>query len=412
MRELLHSVADSLDAARLEDLVTADQVLDRTALLLAVRNAADAELTRTVRKADTIQAPERDGHASMRSWLRNHVRLSAREASRLVRNGRALEALPAVAAAFAAGAVTAEQVAVIAPITAVGVQAEAVGQGIDLAAIDAVLADVATTQVHAALGQVVQHFLDLLDPDGPEPDPTEQRALSIARHADGSISGRFELDAVGGERVCAALESFVQADRPKGDLRTRAQQQGDALVQWADVTLAAGRAPILRTVKPHVIAVIRIEDLADPARVPGAAQLGFGAAISAARARWLACDGNVSRIVMGPDGQVLDHGRSKRIVPAGLRRAVEVRDRHCVFAGCDAPTHWCDVHHVQEWVLDEGPTSLENSALLCERHHTKVHHGFRVERQPDGRWRTWRPDGTEILVFPVPGAVPDLVRTG
>ncbi|WP_307824948.1 hypothetical protein [Geodermatophilus bullaregiensis] len=47
--------------------------------------------------------------------------------------------------------------------------------------------------------------------------------------------------------------------------------------------------------------------------------------------------------------------------------------------------------------LDGGGTSLENSALLCERHHAKVHHGFRVERRPDGRWRTWRPDGTEIV---------------
>jgi Domain of unknown function (DUF222) len=379
-------------------MVSGDQVLDRTTLVVAVRNAADAELTRTVRRGDTMQAPERDGHATMRSWLRNHLRLSAREAARIVGNGRALERLPAVAAGFAAGAVTAEQVAVIAPVAAVDVQAEAVGQGIDLAEVDALLAEVAATQVHAALGPVVQRFLDLLDPDGPEPDPTEQRALSIARHADGSITGRFEVDAVGAEKVCAVLESFVQADRPRGDLRTRAQQQGDALVQWADLTLAAGRAPILRTVKPHVIALIRIEDLADPATAPGAAQLGFGAVISAARARWLACDGTLSRIVMGPDGQVLDHGRSKRIVPAGLRRAVEVRDRHCVFTGCDAPTHWCDVHHVQEWVLDEGPTSLDNSALLCERHHTKVHHGFRVERQPDGRWRTWRPDGTEILL--------------
>jgi hypothetical protein len=49
-------------------------------------------------------------------------------------------------------------------------------------------------------------------------------------------------------------------------------------------------------------------------------------------------------------------------------------------------------------VLDGGETSLDNSALLCERHHTKVHHGFRVERQPDGGWRTWRPDGTQIIV--------------
>ena len=51
-------------------------------------------------------------------------------------------------------------------------------------------------------------------------------------------------------------------------------------------------------------------------------------------------------------------------------------------------------------MLHEGETSLENSALLCERHHTKVHHGFRLERRPDGRWRTWRPDGTEIRTGP------------
>jgi hypothetical protein len=90
-------------------------------------------------------------------------------------------------------------------------------------------------------------------------------------------------------------------------------------------------------------------------------------------------------------------GRSHRVVPPHLRRATEVRDRHCVFAGCDAPSYWCDVHHLLHWI-DGGETDLDNSALLCERHHTKVHHGFRVERQPDGRWRTWRPDGTEILM--------------
>ena len=86
--------------------------------------------------------------------------------------------------------------------------------------------------------------------------------------------------------------------------------------------------------------------------------------------------------------------------PPHIRRAVENRDRHCVFAGCHAPTHWCDIHHVLEWMLDDGPTSVDNGALLCERHHTKVHHGFRVTRLPDGRWHTYRPDGTEILLHP------------
>ncbi|HJX44270.1 MAG TPA: DUF222 domain-containing protein, partial [Geodermatophilus sp.] len=145
-------------------------------------------------------------------------------------------------------------------------------------------------------------------------------------------------------------------------------------------------------VRPHVVVRIDLDDLAAS---EGAARLGFGAVISAARARWLACDGGIARVVFGPDGIPLDVGREQRLVSGPLRRAVEARDGGCVFTGCHAPTSWCDVHHLVHWI-DGGDTSLDNSALLCERHHTKVHHGYRVERQPDGRWRTWRPDGTEI----------------
>jgi hypothetical protein len=395
VRELLQAL---LDADDLDGLVTDAEVLDRTALLTAVVNAGQAELTRTVRRAENLQAPERDGQKSMRSWLRGHLRLSAGAAHRLVRNGRALERLPAVAAAFARGAVSADQVAVIAAVAAVDVQAEAVGQGIDLAEVDRILADVASTRPYDELRTVVQHFLDRLDPDGTEPDPTEQRAVSIAKHADGSITLRADLDAVGGEKVQTVLESMVQASRPKGDPRTRAQQLGDAFVQWADNTLAAGGLPLLRGSKPNVIVTIPLADLVDLATLPGAGRTGYGAEISAARARMLACDGNITRIVIGPEGQPLEEGRTKRLFPPHLRRAIEVRDHHCVFAGCDAPSFWCDVHHLIHWAHD-GQTDLDNGALLCERHHTKVHHGFRVEWQPDGRWRTWRPDGTEIVVY-------------
>ncbi|MCW2742474.1 MAG: endonuclease, partial [Blastococcus sp.] len=124
---------------------------------------------------------------------------------------------------------------------------------------------------------------------------------------------------------------------------------------------------------------------------------GFGAEISAARARMLACEGSITRIVIGPEGQPLEEGRTKRVYPPHLRRAVEARDHHCVFAGCDAPSYWCDVHHLLHWAHG-GDTDLDNAALLCERHHSKVHSGFTVQRHPDGRWRTRRPDGTEILL--------------
>ncbi|UOY04000.1 HNH endonuclease [Blastococcus sp. PRF04-17] len=393
---VLEAAVDALAGESLDGLGD-HQHLERTARLTTLRNRLEAELARTVRRADTTQAAEHDGLKSMRSWLRSHARLSAGDIGRLVRVGRAVDQLPAVATGFAAGAITADQVALIAPVAGVRNQAEAVGQGIDLAAVDRLLAEVAATRPHAELAQVVHHYLARLDPDGPEPDPTEDRSLTLSKHADGSLSIRGELDAVGGEKLQAALESIVQADRPNGDTRSRAQQQADALVQLADNALAAGQLPILRTVKPHVAVRIDLDDLVDPAAGPAVAEMGFGAQISAARARMLACDGSISRIVFGPDGHPLDLGRSHRVVPPSLRRTVEHRDGGCVFAGCGAPTHWCDVHHFVHWA-DGGETSLDNSALLCERHHTKAHHGFRVERQPDGRWHTHRPDGTEILI--------------
>ncbi|TQN40848.1 uncharacterized protein DUF222 [Blastococcus colisei] len=397
--DALSRLTAALDDLAIEDLSGqfGPQLLEGLRDLLAAQNRLAAQLTRRVRECEVTQAPEHDGLKTMQSWLRGHGRLSPPAAARLVRCGRALTQLPAVEEAFGRGAVTAEQVAAIAPVARAENVAAAATQGVDLSGVDAALAEVAATRPYDELRQVVHHYLERLDPDGPEPDPTEGRSLVWSRHADGAVSGRFDLDAVGGEKFLTAIESILQAGRCAGDDRTRAQQQADALVQLADNALASGGLPIMRTVKPHVVAMINVEDLIDPATGPGAARTGFGAVVSAARARWLACDGTVSRVVMGPDGEVLDYGRARRIVPPGLRRAVEVQQRHCVFAGCGAPTHWCDVHHVLEWVLDEGPTSLDNSALLCERHHTKVHHGFRIERDPIGRWHTYRPDGTEIL---------------
>jgi hypothetical protein len=290
-------------------------------------------------------------------------------------------------------------VALIAPVATESNRASARAQGVDLGELDATLADVAVQQPPAQLAQVVHHYLQRLDPDGPEPDPTDGRSVTLAKNADGTLGLHGQLDTVGGEKLRAALESLVQADRPAGDRRTCAQQLADALVQLADNQLATGGLPFLRTVKPSVVVTIPLSDLADPATGPGSATTGFGATLSAARARWLACDATITRIVLDTDGLPLDVGRSKRVVPPHIRKTVELRDRTCVFAGCSAPKHWCDVHHLLEWALG-GETTLANSALLCERHHTKVHHGFRVHRDPGGRWRTYRPDGTEIITSP------------
>lgn len=94
--------------------------------------------------------------------------------------------------------------------------------------------------------------------------------------------------------------------------------------------------------------------------------------ISPALTRALACDAEIIPMVLGTDSEPLDVGRMKRLVPPGLRRAVIARDHHCTFPSCDRPPSWCQVHHVHPWQTG-GDTSLGNSALLCQRHHTIVH---------------------------------------
>jgi hypothetical protein len=386
-------------------------LLDRTRDLVETINRAQAELARTVRVADAQRAFAADGQATAASWLRGHCRLSKPAAAQVVRAGRALEQLPAVEELHAAGALTADQVDVIGQFTGPKWAPRIAAQGGRVADVAEVLARFAAERPHEDLTRLAHQVQQRLDQDGPEPDPTEQRFLQITRHADGSITGRFHLDAVAGEKVQAALEAHRQADRPAGDDRTLSQQQADALAQWADTTLAAGTAPLLRRTKPQVAVRIGSADLTDPATGKGAAELGFGGTVSAATARQLACDAELRRYLLTADRELLDHGRSQRLVTPGLRKAVELRDEQCVFAGCDAPTYWCEVHHVIHWLFG-GETSLENSALLCERHHTKAHHGFRVERDTAGRWHTYRPDGTEILtVRPVPADEP-LSRAG
>src|SRR6476661_6526981 len=226
MRELMAAI-DELAADDLFAL-TGRQTLDRTTLLTVAINRLQAEQARTVRHAECTQAPEDDGLTSMASWLRGHCRLSTAEAAGVVRRGRAMQVLPAVAAGFAGGAITAEQVTVAAVVAKPEHAAAAAAQDIDLAGVDEALAGIAVSQPFQVLGRAVHHFLDRLDPDGPPPDPTEERSLSIQQFSDGTVTGRFTLDAVGGEKVRVALESIVQADRPQGDLRTRAQALADA----------------------------------------------------------------------------------------------------------------------------------------------------------------------------------------
>ncbi|HCX84210.1 MAG TPA: hypothetical protein DHV14_03525, partial [Micrococcales bacterium] len=107
-------------------------------------------------------------------------------------------------------------------------------------------------------------------------------------------------------------------------------------------------------------------------REPVLAELMDGTLVPFAALDVVACDAMWQRVVLDPEGEPLDVGRTQRTYTGDLRRAVLVRDRHCQWPGCTLRAAWCEVHHVIEW-NQGGDTSLVNAVTLCREHHHRVH---------------------------------------
>lgn len=107
------------------------------------------------------------------------------------------------------------------------------------------------------------------------------------------------------------------------------------------------------------------------------------AQLQARNARRWACEAKIILVVCGGKGEPLDVGRAMRTVPAGIRRALVVRDKGCAFPGCGRPPSRCSAHHRKHWV-DGGETSVDNCCLLCGYHHRMVHNtGWEITIHPD-----------------------------
>jgi len=101
---------------------------------------------------------------------------------------------------------------------------------------------------------------------------------------------------------------------------------------------------------------------------------------------------------LGGPSLPLDIGYAETI-PAGIRNAVILRDRHCQWAGrCDQPAAACQVHHVKH-KANGGNTSLTDCVLLCSFHHQVVIHrqGWTLVLNADGTTTAWNKDKTKVL---------------
>jgi hypothetical protein len=72
----------------------------------------------------------------------------------------------------------------------------------------------------------------------------------------------------------------------------------------------------------------------------------------------------------GPS-RIIDLGEA-RLFTGALRRAIELRDRHCTAPGCHTPAAECDVHHTLPYAQG-GATTQANGELHCAPDHRQHH---------------------------------------
>jgi len=365
-----------------------------------------AELVHGIGEFDTTQGYELDDYRSTAAWLRGELRLHPREAAHLLGMARQLRQLPAVDAAFTAGAISQTHVAVIARTARqIGVE--------HVAASEDALLDLALDSHPGRLRVAAQHLRYCVDPDGAERDAVkayERRELSVASTIGGMVSIQGLLDPPGGSIVLTALDAVMPPPR-EGDPRTAGQRRADALVELCRRALDSGTLPTVNGERPHVLVTVPLDTLTrqltgkptnrtgtghtpgEPSNRTGTgptepARVSWTGPISATDARLLACDCAIIPAVLNSAGEVLDIGRKSRIWPTAIARAIGLRDQTCRHTDCEIPAQHCDIHHRVDWA-DGGPTSYEGGILACRNHHTQLHK-YGVTYLPNGQFTIMR----------------------
>ncbi|GAB3545255.1 HNH endonuclease signature motif containing protein [Arthrobacter tumbae] len=194
---------------------------------------------------------------------------------------------------------------------------------------------------------------------------TNPRAQNTAHKGTGTTDGKLTN---GGDN-----DAGSSPDEP-----TREQSLLDGLVSACRIALAGDGLPATGGHRPQVMVTINyrdlLNDMSDLADRGHDGHSVFAQQLSARSIRKLACDAGILPLILGGEGQVLDIGRTQRLFPPHLRRALVARDKGCAFPDCTTPATWCEAHHTIPWATG-GTTTINHGVLLCSWHHHQIHQG-------------------------------------
>jgi hypothetical protein len=372
------------------DALTDHEVAELLVALTQLRETAEAAQLRTMGVFEGRQVHKADGAYSAASWLRERSHLSTTEANSLARHARMIRTRPLLAQAL--DTLGAAKVRTILRYTT--------GRTTDaFAEAEAEILQQARQLCVDDLASIMRWWARRVDQDGREPKSWDDCQVDLNKTYEGDYALNGGLDGLTGAELEAALDSEAESI-------FRAGGMGDERPLLAHRRAIALMALIRRALNPDLAdtqvppTVMVSVDLDDLLKATGHGRLlNTGEHIDAETARRLACDANITRVITGPDGEILDLGRTTRSTPPKFKRALAVRDGHCVFPGCRMPPYKCSPHHILWWGKHFGPTSLWNLALLCHHHHHLVHEGrWTMARAPDGTLQFRRPDGTLLVI--------------
>jgi hypothetical protein len=368
--EALAAAVDGLfqiDCARLSDAELGD-------LLVAERREMDrqeAVFAGHLRAFDERKGHQREGATSAIAWMKSRCGLSGGGAAQRMDIARELPSITGADDCFRNGEISFHNAAVLARTAAeIGPEAAAMASP---ALVDA--AQKVDPDRMRLIGRQLRHTVD---PDGALAQALRdhaRRRLSVSQSFDGLFSVDGLLDAEGGALLRTALDA-LSAPLPNDD-RTAVQRRADALVELAARQLRRGELPMSGGVRPHLIVTATDDAISGERDAAPADLLGVGA-IPAATLQRLACDADLSEIIVSPSGEPLDVGRARRTAPPQMRRALVKRFQGCSWPGCDRPPAWTEAHHVLPWSKSRE-TKLDNLVPLCRVHHRYVHEdGWRL----------------------------------
>jgi hypothetical protein len=380
-------LAEAVAGLRDDDLLllTPEELEGRVRDLRRLADQVEAVFAETTATFEASEAYKEVGARTAASWLRHNLRMTPGEARRRVRVGQELKDLPKVHQAFLDGEINLAHVEIlVGAVDVLGAQA--------VRAAEDSLVELARLNDPWDLRDAIRTLKHSLDPDSVDKaaqKDLDRRYFSLSPVGDEYVA-KGVLDAETGAMLAKVLDTL---SKPQvGDERSAGQRRVDALGEVCRSVLDAG-LPQDNGVRPHLSVVLSWESLVGRRGAAPGQLDGFGP-VSTALVRQLACDAQVARVVIAPDGSPIELGRTARAPSAAQRRAARVRDKgRCRVPGCRS--RLVQLHHLIHWV-DGGPTDLANMVSLCPRHHRNVHSGRLRIDACGGRFRFRTKDGLEL----------------